>query len=124
MWDNLRAAVGYAGDAGRPEVVRRILAAVAEYTDLFGVYEVLDWCAAADLDDDLAQAEDTALAAAALATRARTLAHQGRLEVAGPLAEEALALHESHATLLATVWCAYYGGTSTPWSRPRRGWPS
>ena len=45
-WDNLRAAVGYAGDARRPALVRRILAAVAEYTDLFGVYEVLDWCAA------------------------------------------------------------------------------
>ena len=109
-WDNLRAAVGYAAGAGEVETVRRIVRAVAQYGDVYGVYEVSEWCEAADLDTDPAAEDDVALAADALAVKARMLAHQGRHEEAGPLAERARARHESHTTLLSVAWSAYYTG--------------
>lgn len=110
IWVNLRAAVGYAAGAGDVESVRRILRAVGEYADVFGTYEVLEWCEHAALDRELDAEPDTVLAAEALAVRARMLAHQGALDEARELAERAVALHESHATLLAVLWCAYYTG--------------
>jgi predicted ATPase/DNA-binding winged helix-turn-helix (wHTH) protein len=109
-WVNLRAAVGYASEAGDTTSIRRIVRAVAEYADVFAVYELGDWCERADLDGDLTGADDVPLAAEALAVQARTLAHRGRQERARELAERALALHESHATLLTLAWCAYYTG--------------
>jgi predicted ATPase/DNA-binding winged helix-turn-helix (wHTH) protein/class 3 adenylate cyclase len=51
IWVNLRAAVGYAGAAGDAASVRRILVAVAEYADVFGVYEILSWAGHAGLDE-------------------------------------------------------------------------
>ncbi len=119
-WDNLRAAVEYASEAGDTTTVRRIVRGVGAYADLYQVYEVLDWCSRAELEApvtgghgagrDARDADDTALFADALAVRARLLAHRGDQERAAALAAEARALHESHATELARVWCAYYGG--------------
>lgn len=109
-WANLRAAVGYAAAAADADAVRRIVRAVAQYADLFGVYEVLDWCEHAALDGDVSGEDDPVLAAEALAVKARMLAHQGRHDRARELADRALALRESHATLLSSVWCAYYTG--------------
>lgn len=112
-WDNLRAAVGYAADVGDVGTVRRIVRAVGAYADVFQVYEVLDWCAHADAEAAVAVAadgDDLAVAADALAVQARMLAHRGEQERAGRLAALAHDRHESHATLLSVVWCAYYGG--------------
>jgi predicted ATPase/class 3 adenylate cyclase/DNA-binding winged helix-turn-helix (wHTH) protein len=110
IWANLRAAIGYASAAGDTRSIRRIVRAVAQYADVFAVYEVEDWCERAALDADLAKDVDVALAADALAVEARTLAHQGHHDRARLLADRALELHESHATLLSVAWCAYYGG--------------
>lgn len=110
-WDNLRAAVGYAADAGDAATVRRIIRAVGPYADVFQVYEVLDWCDDADLDRALGgDGADVAIAADAMAVEARMLAHRGEQERARPLATLAHDRWESHATLLSVVWCAYYGG--------------
>ena len=110
-WDNLRAAVGYAADAGDAATVRRILRAVGPYADVFQVYEVLDWCDHADLHRALGrEGPDLAIAADAMAVKARMLAHRGDQERARALATLAHERWESHATLLSVVWCAYYGG--------------
>ena len=110
IWPNLRAAVGYASDHDDVISVRRIVRAVAQYADVFAVYEVGDWCARAGLEGELTNDADIGLAADALAVQARTLAHQGHHTRARLLADRALGLHESHATLLSLAWCAYYTG--------------
>jgi predicted ATPase len=110
IWGNLRAAVWYAADDGDVRSVRRIVRAVAGYADVFAVYEVGDWCERGGLDSDLTNDPDPELAADALAAQARTLAHQGHQEQARLLADRALDLNESHATLLSVAWCAYYTG--------------
>ncbi|MDZ7676050.1 MAG: winged helix-turn-helix domain-containing protein [Acidimicrobiales bacterium] len=110
-WPNLRAAIGYALDGGEPAFAHRIIRAVGAYADVFQLYEVLDWCARADLDhavDD--STDDSTITADALAIEARMLAHRGDHEAARARAERAHELCETHATLLSIVWCAYYRG--------------
>ncbi|HEX6238563.1 MAG TPA: winged helix-turn-helix domain-containing protein, partial [Acidimicrobiales bacterium] len=110
-WDNLRAAVGYAARVGDVGTVRRVVRAVGAYADVFQVYELLDWCAHADAEAGPGgEGDDVAIAADALAVQARMLAHRGEQERARKLAVLAHDRHESHATLLSVVWCAYYGG--------------
>ncbi|MDZ7732822.1 MAG: hypothetical protein U5R31_06615 [Acidimicrobiia bacterium] len=109
-WPNLRAAVGYAADEEGISSVVGSSRAVAGYADVFAVCEVGDWCDRAGLDEPLDDDGDVALAAEALAAKARVLAHQGHLDRARALADRAVELHESHATVLSVVWCAYYTG--------------
>lgn len=111
-WDNLRAAIGYAAEVGDTATLRRIIRSVGPYADVFQVYEVLDWCEKTDLEDALrrVQGDVLAIAADALAVKARMLAHRGAQEQARELAARAHERWESHATLLSVVWCAYYGG--------------
>lgn len=110
-WDNLRAAVGYAADAGELALARRIVAAVGSRAELYQTYEVLVWCESAAAEAALAAGcDDRAVAADALAVQARLLAHRGDQERAHRLARLARHHHESHATVLGLVWCAYYRG--------------
>lgn len=110
-WPNLRAAVGYALDEGAPALAHRIIRAVGAYADVFQLYEVLDWCARADLDGVLDDpAFDRTVTADALAIEARMLAHRGDHAAARVRAERAHERCETHATLLSIVWCAYYRG--------------
>jgi predicted ATPase/DNA-binding winged helix-turn-helix (wHTH) protein len=112
-WDDLRVAVGCASSIGDVASARRIVRAVAARADLFQTYEVLDWCNRADLaapDPADLLAEERAMVADALAVQARLLAHRGEQVRARTLAAEARALHESHHTVLSTIWCAYYAG--------------
>lgn len=110
-WPNLRAAVGYALDEGAPALAHRIIRAVGAYADVFQLYEVLDWCARADLDDAVDDpAFDRTVTADALAIEARMLAHRGDHGAARVRAERAHELCETHVTLLSIVWCAYYRG--------------
>jgi predicted ATPase/DNA-binding winged helix-turn-helix (wHTH) protein len=111
-WDDVRAALAHAVATGDLRSARRIIRAVGAYADLHQTYEVLDWCARAGLgdpsgDDD---PEERAARAEALAVQARLLAHRGEQVRARDLAATALHLHESHHTVLSSVWCAYYEG--------------
>ena len=110
-WDNLRAAVGYAAAADDSGLVQRIVRAVGAYADVFQIYEVLDWCEHADLDEptDIRE-EHLPTVADAMAVKARMLAHRGQQDEARALAARAHELCETHATVLSVVWCAYYGG--------------
>ncbi|MDZ7678716.1 MAG: winged helix-turn-helix domain-containing protein [Acidimicrobiales bacterium] len=105
-WPNLRAAVGYAHEDGDTTSIRRIVAAIGDYAELFQLFELLRWCDQADLGDR----PTDGLAADALAVWARMLAHRGEWDRARQLAEMARDAHESHATVLATMWCDYYQG--------------
>lgn len=107
-WVDLRAAVRAALEFDDPGSVERIVRAVVGYAELFAVLEVADWCGR--LERHPATPTDEARHADAVAVHARMLAHQGELDRAGELARRARALHESHVTLLATVWWAYYTG--------------
>lgn len=110
IWGDLRIAVRDAAAEGDHRTVRRIVRAVGGVADLRQSFEVLDWCEAAGVDGDDVGAEDGALAADARAVQARLLAHRGQHQRARALAASAHAAHESHATVLAVVWCAYYAG--------------
>ncbi|MCC5950819.1 MAG: winged helix-turn-helix domain-containing protein [Acidimicrobiia bacterium] len=109
-WPNVRAAVRYAAEVGDVASVRRIVVAVAQYADLFAVHEVGEWCRLAGIDGDVDLDAHPERTAEVVSIRARALAHQGRLAEAPPLAKQALGRHESHATVLSVVWCAYYSG--------------
>lgn len=110
LWDNLRAAVGYAAQAGDVDTVRRIIVAVGPCADLYQTFEVLDWCRHADLHPDDADNDELPLVADAVAIEARLIAHRGQWERAMGLAEDAHRRHQSLHTVLSLIWCCYYGG--------------
>lgn len=105
MWDNVRAAVRYASNHGDHESIRRMLAAVGTYAEIQQIFEVLDWCDGARLDE-----ERSDFAIGALATVARMCAHRGDYDRGRDLARRALDERVDPATILAGYWCAYYTG--------------
>lgn len=109
-WDNLRAAVGYAAEADDRSCVGRTVRAVGAYADVFQIYEVLDWCAQADLGPAVADVVASEVVADVMAVEARMLAHRGHQEEARRLADRAHGQCETYATVLSVLWCAYYGG--------------
>ncbi|HSL56292.1 MAG TPA: winged helix-turn-helix domain-containing protein, partial [Acidimicrobiales bacterium] len=122
-WGDLRAAVRTAAEDADRRTIWRIVRAVGGFADLRQSFEVLAWCDAAGgaavgapgtdhgaADRADVDRADVALAADAGAVQARLLAHRGQHRRARALAASAHDRHESHATLLSVVWCAYYAG--------------
>ena len=105
-WPNLRAAVDYASEVGDTTSIRRIVAAVGGYADLYQLFEVATWCEEARLPER----PTDPLEATVTAVWARMLAHRGERERARATATTAREAHENHATVLASVWCDYYDG--------------